>query len=63
MIKQVTRLLIGAIGLGRLVVGAVKAISVSGNAGAIVLVVAGALLLLSPFIIGRLQILDVTQVG
>jgi hypothetical protein len=61
--KQVVRLLIGAIGLGLLVVGAVKAVSASGNAGGIVLVVAGALLLLSPFIIGRIERLSVSTSG
>jgi len=61
--KQVARLLLGAIGLGLLVVGAVKAVSASGNAGGIVLVVAGALLLISPFIIGRIERLSVSPSG
>jgi hypothetical protein len=61
--KQVTRLLIGAIGLGLLVVGAVKAVAVAGDAGAIALVVAGTLLVISPFIIGRVERLSVTTTG
>lgn len=60
MARQVTRFLIGAIGLGLLVVAAVKAASASGNTGGIVLVVAGALLLVSPFIIGRIERLSVS---
>jgi hypothetical protein len=61
--KQVTRLLIGVIGLGVLVVGTVKAVSASGNAGGIVLIVAGALLLVSPLIIGRIERLSVSPSG
>jgi hypothetical protein len=61
--KQVTLLLISAIGLGLLVVGVVKAVSTSGNTGGIVLVVTGALLLVSPFIIGRIERLSVTTSG
>jgi hypothetical protein len=45
MVKVGTRMLIGAIGLGLLVAGAVKALSVSGNGGGLTLVVAGAVLL------------------
>ena len=63
MTKLGARLLIGAIGLGLLVVGAVKAVSASGDAGGIVLVVAGALLLVSPFIISRVERLSVTTSG
>jgi hypothetical protein len=61
--KVGVRLLIGAIGLGLLVVGAVKAVSATGNAGGIVLVVSGALLLISPFIISRVERLSVTTSG
>jgi hypothetical protein len=60
MTRLWARLLIGAIGLGLLAAGAVKAFSESGNGGGIVLVVAGALLLLSPFILGRIERLSVT---
>ena len=63
MTRQVTLLLISAIGLGLLVVGVVKAVSASGNTGGVVLVVAGALLLVSPFIIGRIERLSVTTSG
>lgn len=63
MTKQVARLIIGAIGLGLLVVGAIKADSASGNTGGIVLVVAGALLLVSPFIIDRIERLSVSTTG
>jgi hypothetical protein len=61
--KQVARLLIAVIGLGVLVVGMVKAVSASGNAGGIVLIVAGALLLVSPLIIGRIERLSVSSSG
>jgi hypothetical protein len=56
-------LLIGAIGLGLLVVGAIKASAASGTAGGIVLVVAGAVLLVIPFIIGRIERLSVSPSG
>jgi hypothetical protein len=54
-IKVGTRMLIGVIGLGLLVAGAVKAFSVSGNGGGLTLVVAGAVLLVSPFILNRVE--------
>lgn len=63
MINLGTRLLVGAIGLGLLVAGAVKALSESGNGGGVALVVAGALLLISPFILGRIERLSVTASG
>jgi hypothetical protein len=63
MTKQVTLLFISVIGLGLLVVGVVKAVSTSGNSGGIVLVVAGAFLLISPFVIGRIERLSVTTTG
>jgi len=49
------KLLVGAVGLALLIVGVVKFAGAAGNAGAITLVVAGAVLLLSPFILDRLQ--------
>jgi hypothetical protein len=61
--KLGARFLIGVIGLGLLVVGAVKAVSATGNAGGIVLVVCGALLLVSPLIISRVERLSVTTSG
>ena len=61
--RQSTLLLIGAIGLGLLVVGVVKTVSATGNASAVVLVVAGALLLVSPLIIGRIERLSVSTSG
>jgi hypothetical protein len=63
MVKVGTRMLIGAIGLGLLVAGAVKALSVSGNGGGLTLVVAGAVLLISPFILNRIERLSVTTTG
>jgi hypothetical protein len=57
------RLLIAVIGLALLFVGTAKAASASGEAGSIVLVVAGALLLVSPFIIGRVERLSVSTSG
>jgi hypothetical protein len=61
--RQSPLLLIGAIGLGLLVVGVVKTVSVVGNGSAVVLVVAGALLLVSPLIIGRIERLSVSTGG
>jgi hypothetical protein len=63
MATQATVLLIGAIGFGLLVVGVVKTVSASGDAGAVVLVVAGALLLVSPLIVGRVERLSVSASG
>ena len=63
MTKQMARWIIGVIGLGVLVVGTVKANSASGNSGGIVLIVAGALLLVSPIIIGRIERLSVSPTG
>lgn len=63
VIKQVVRWSIGAVGLGLLVVGAVKAVSASGGAGGVVLVAAGTLLLVSPFIIDRIERLSVSASG
>jgi len=49
------RLLVGAAGLALLIVGTGKFAAAAGDAGAITLVVAGAVLLLSPFVLDRLQ--------
>ena len=51
----VAKLLVGAVGLALLIVGVVKFAGAAGDAGAITLVVAGAVLLLSPFVLDRLQ--------
>jgi hypothetical protein len=51
----VTRLFLGAIGLGLLAVGATKISVTTGNAGATALILAGALLIVSPFIIDRAE--------
>jgi hypothetical protein len=61
--KQATLLLVGAIGLGLLVVGVVKTVSASGDTGAVVLVIAGGLLLVSPLIVGRVERLSVSASG
>ena len=53
--KRVTRLFLGAIGLGLLAVGATKISVTTGNAGATALILAGALLIVSPFIIDRAE--------
>jgi hypothetical protein len=63
MARQVARWLIGVIGIGLLVLGAVKTASASGDNGAVVLIIAGALLLVSPFIIDRVERLSVTASG
>jgi hypothetical protein len=49
------RLLVGAAGLALLIVGTGKFARAAGDAGAITLVVTGAILLLSPFVLDRLQ--------
>jgi hypothetical protein len=51
----VAKLLVGAVGLALLIVGAIKFAGAAGNSGAVTLVVAGAVLLLSPFVLDRLQ--------
>jgi hypothetical protein len=51
----VAKLLVGAVGLALLLVGVVKFAGTAGNAGATTFVIAGAVLLLSPFILDRLQ--------
>ena len=61
--KEVVRWLIGVIGVGLLVLGAIKAVSASGDTGAVVLIIAGALLLVCPFIIGRIERLSVSTTG
>src|SRR5215472_2818500 len=45
-----SQLLVGAVGLVLLIVGVIKFAGAAGDAGAITLVVAGAVLLLSPFV-------------
>ena len=56
----VAKWLLGAIGLALLVVGAVKVIATSSDAGVIILVIAGALLLVSPFILDRVEGISVS---
>jgi uncharacterized membrane protein len=51
MAKRVTRMFLGVIGLGLLAVGATKISVTTGNADATALILAGALLIVSPFII------------
>jgi hypothetical protein len=63
MAQQAARWLIGVIGIGLLVLGAIKTVSASGDTGAVVLIIAGALLLVSPFIIDRVERLSVTTSG
>ena len=55
MAKHWARLLLGVIGLGLLAVGATKISVTTGNAGATALILAGALLIVSPFIIDRVE--------
>jgi len=61
--RQVARSLIGVIGCGLLVLGAIKLASASNDTGSVVLVIAGALLLVSPFIIDRVERLSVSTGG
>lgn len=51
---------VGVVGLALLAVGAVKSVSVAGDTGAIALVLAGAVLLVSPFIVDRVQRVSVS---
>jgi hypothetical protein len=63
MARQVARALIGAIGCALLVLGAIKAATASGDTGTVALIIAGALLLVSPFIIDRVERLSVSAGG
>lgn len=63
VMRRVPALLLGAIGLTLLVVGVVIAISIPSTSGVVVLVAVGALLLLSPFIINRIERLSVSASG
>lgn len=58
MAPQGTRSVLGVVGLGLLVIGTIKALSSSGDSGGIILLIVGALLLLSPFILGKLGSFD-----
>jgi|HubBroStandDraft_2_1064218.scaffolds.fasta_scaffold203590_2 hypothetical protein len=49
------RLLLGLVGLALLVLGAIKFAGAAGDTGPIILVVAGVILLVSPFILDRVQ--------
>jgi hypothetical protein len=49
------RLLLGLVGLALLVLGAVKFAGAAGDTGPVILVVAGVILLVSPFILDRVQ--------
>jgi hypothetical protein len=63
MARAVTRLLSGVIGLGLLVVGAVKVVRAASDAGAISLVAVGAVLVVIPFIIDRVEQVSVSGTG
>jgi hypothetical protein len=54
------RLLVGVVGLALLVLGAVKSGAAAGGTGALTLVVAGAVLLVSPFVLDRIQRVSVS---
>lgn len=54
------KVVVGAIGLALLVVGVVKAAGISANASIITLIIVGAVLLVSPFLIDRLEGLSVS---
>lgn len=49
------RWILGAVGLAMLGAGAVRAVSVGGQPGIVVLITAGGVLILSPFVIDRLE--------
>jgi hypothetical protein len=63
MAKRAARLLLGVIGLGLLAVGASKVSTATGGAGPTMLVLAGALLILSPFVIERVEEFSVSGTG
>jgi len=54
---------LGAIGLVLLAAGAVRIFATASGAGVVALVVAGAVLVISPFIIGRIERLSVSTSG
>jgi hypothetical protein len=62
-LKNLPRWLVGAVGIVLLGVGALQARRAAGEAGTVALVVAGAVLLISPFIIDRLEQLSVSGSG
>jgi hypothetical protein len=61
--KNLMRWLVGVVGLALLAIGAQQVIEAASAGGAVALVVAGSLLLISPFIIDRLEQLSLTSTG
>lgn len=61
MAKPLPRFLLGGIGLVVLTVGVIKVVGVAGTAPAIALLAAGVLLLISPFVIDRIERFSVTR--
>lgn len=57
------KLFVGVVGLALLAIGAGKFAATAGDTGAITLVVAGAILLVSPFILDRVQRVSVSATG
>src|ERR1700728_4074009 len=55
--------LLGVAGLGLLVAGVIRIVAISNGAGLVTVVVAGAVLLVSPFIIARVQRFSVSSMG
>lgn len=63
MAKRMARLLLGMIGLGLIAVGATKVSAATVGAGPTVLVLAGASLIISPFVIERVEERSVGSTG
>jgi hypothetical protein len=61
--KNLARWVVGAIGLALLAIGAWQVSDASGEGGAVALVIAGAVLLVSPFVVDRLEHLSVSSTG
>lgn len=47
--------IVGGVGLALLAVGAVRAVAAGGQSGIVIVIIAGALLIVSPFVIDRLE--------
>lgn len=63
MIRRMPRLIPAIVGLGLLLLGAVKVAMENSAAGAMSLVIAGAVLIVSPLLIGRIEQLKVSAAG
>ena len=63
MIRRRATLLLGAVGLALLAAAAARVIYTSSGAGIVTLLVIGAVLLISPFVIARVERLNANSAG